>query len=131
MRLFFRVALLTLLLLCGCAPSEEQQRLDDTFALATHRLREVSHDLMASASYQSAIETGANPVDYIVISMPENTQFSQLVWQGPIAPWTVVVKDGPGQTELVVEAYGEAIDKPTRTETIDLAMKPRQEPGTQ
>lgn len=121
-----RVALLALLwlLLCGCGgPSPEQQRLDTTYDFTTRQLRAVSRDLMASAAYQSALESGATPLHYVIAAAPEKADFASIVWEGPVAPWTVVIKEGPGATELVVEAYGEAIDKPSRSETIDLAPK--------
>jgi hypothetical protein len=125
MRQLARVVVLVLLL-CGCGASEEQQRLDRTFAFATHQLRAVSRDLLASIAYQDTLEQGATPLNYIVAAAPENADFSALVWQGPIAPWTVVIKEGPGESELVVEAYGETTGQPARSETIDLTPKPRQ-----
>jgi hypothetical protein len=126
MRLITRIAVATLLLLVACAPSQQQQRLDETYDFTASQLKRVSHDLMASAAYQSAVEQGATPVDYVVAAMPEHGNYDPIVWKGPIAPWTVVIKEGPGQTELVVEAYGEATDKPTRSDTIDLRPAPRQ-----
>lgn len=128
MRLTARVALLVVLLaLCGCGgPSPEQQRLDTTYDFTTRQLRAVSRDLMASAAYQSTLESGATPLHYVIAGAPEKADFASIVWEGPVAPWTVVIKEGPGPTQLVVEAYGEAIDQPARSETVDLAPKASQ-----
>ena len=108
---------------CGAGPSPEEQTLHETYRFTVHALRGVGRDPMAAASYQSAIETGASPVDYVFISAPENGKFSNMVWRGPAAPWTVVIKDGAGQSELVVEAFGADVGKPVESETVDLAQR--------
>jgi hypothetical protein len=118
--------LVAALVLAGCAASEKDDRLDDTYRFAVHALRDVGRNPIAAGAYQSAIESGATPVDYVIIGMPENANFVPLVWQGPATPWCVVIKDGPGSDDFVVEAYGDEVGTPVQSETVDLAFKGRQ-----
>ena len=123
MPMFFRALLLAVLALAGCAVNEQEERLDTTFRFTVHALRDLGRDPMAQASYQSAIESGATPVDYIIIGAPENAKFVELVWLGPAKPWSVVVKEGPGSDDFVVEAYGAEVGAPVKSETVDLAAR--------
>lgn len=123
MYMLTRILLVAVLALVGCAASEQDERLDNTFQFTVHALREIGRDPMAAASYQSAIGAGANPVDYVVIGMPEHAKFVPILWQGPATPWSVVIKRGPGDNDLVVEGYAAETGKPAKSETVDLAAK--------
>ena len=118
-----RGLLLLALALAACGSNEQEDRLYDTYGFAVHALRDIGRNPMAQASYQSAIESGATPVDYVIIGMPENAKLVPLVWQGPPKPWTVVIKEGPGNDDFVVEAYGDELATPIKSETVDLAAK--------
>jgi hypothetical protein len=109
------------LALAGCAPSEEEARLDRTFDFTVHALRDVGRNPLAAAAFGSAMEGGGDPVGYVVAGAPERADFSDLVYDRPAAPWTVVIRDGTGESELVVEAYAADAGKPLRSETVDLA----------
>jgi PBP1b-binding outer membrane lipoprotein LpoB len=106
------------LLLSGCGPSAEQSKLDRTYDLVKGRLEAISHAPMSVMTYQSTLEQGGTPLDYVVASMPEHGDFANIEWQGPAAPWTVVIKNGAGDNEFVLEAYGESVASPSRSETI-------------
>jgi hypothetical protein len=113
--------LLFALFLAACAQSGDEARLERTFDFTVKMLRDVERNPVAAAAYQSALEGGGTPVSYVVFGMPPQSDFSELEWQGPEKPWTIVIKQGPGETALVVEAYGADASKPVRSETVDLA----------
>jgi hypothetical protein len=115
------LALPFVLALAACGPSDEEARLDRTYRFTVHALRDVGRNPVAAAAYQSALEGGGTPVSYLVAGAPAQADFSDLVYDGPATPWTVVISDGDGETELVVEAYGATTDAPLQSETVDLA----------
>lgn len=118
-----RLVLPLALALAACAPSPEQSRLDTTYGFTVRMLSDVARNPIAAASYGSTIEGGGTPVTYVIVGAPDHADFTDIVWQGPAAPWTVVIKDGPGASDLVVEAYAGDATKPAQTETVDLAFK--------
>ena len=92
MRFPTRIVLLLVLLLSACGPSKEQQTLDETFDFTLRQLNEVGRNPIASAAFESAIEQGASPLDYVVANMPDHADYGPIVWQGPVAPWTKMVR---------------------------------------
>lgn len=126
MRFPTRILLLLVLSLSGCGPSKEQLKLDETFNFTLRQLNEVGRNPIASAAFESTMEQGGSPLDYVVAGVPEHADYGPIVWKGPVAPWTVVIKEGGNPAELVVEAYGEKTDQPTRTETAKLTPVPKQ-----
>ena len=126
MRASALLMLLLALLLSGCGPSEQQRKLDDTFRFVRNRLESIGHAPMAAMSYQSTIEEGGTPLDYVIASMPDNGDYDAIVWQGPAAPWTVVIRRGTGANSFVLDAYGESASKPSQSESFTVTpMSPR------
>lgn len=114
-----RVVLLCLLLVaCAAGPSPEQQRLDRTYGFVKRTLLQIGTNELAALSFQSAIETGATPVDYLVASMPDNADMVFIDWEGSGRPWSVIIRDGPGDNDFVLEAFAESAAQPVRSETI-------------
>ena len=97
-----------------------EAKLDSTHGFTVRMLRDVGRNPMAAASYASAIEGGGTPVNYVILGARERADYTDIVWLGPVAPWTVVIREGTGETELVVDAYGPDTNQPVKSETVDL-----------
>ena len=127
MRPLASLLLLCVALLTACSGANpEQEKLDRTFDFTVRMLRDVGRNPIAASAFGSAMEGGGTPVNYVVASAPENADFTDIVYPGPAAAWTVVIKDGPSADALVVEAYAEATATPARSETVSLRPAPRE-----
>ena len=121
------VALLFLALAaCGGATvTPEQQRLDRTFQFAKQTMTAVGRDELAAMSYQSLLEMGGTPTDYLAASAPDDADFSELIWDGPAKPWSVVLREGPGPDDFIIDAYAADVAKPARSETVTARPLPK------
>jgi hypothetical protein len=120
------VPLLATALLAGCAApkSEEELRLDRTFHFVRRQIIDIGRDPIAAASYQNLLQMGASPLDYVAAALPDDADFANMVWAGPPAAWTVVLREGPGPDDFVIDAYGADASKPVRSETITVRALP-------
>ena len=123
LRPFACVFALCLLAACGAGPSAEQRRLDRTYEFAKSNLLAIGTNDMAAMSYQSAVEMGATPVHYLTASMPDDADMARLLWNEPAQPWSVLIKDGPGDNDFVLEAYAEGTAAPARQETLTVTPR--------
>ena len=122
----FVVSPLALAVLWGCAApkSEEELRLDRTFDFVRRTIVAIGRDQLAASSYQGLLQMGASPIDYVAASIPDDADFANMVWAGPPAAWTVVLREGPGPDDFVIDAYGADATKPIRSETITVKALP-------
>jgi len=104
--------LLVALALASCGgSSEEQRQLDWTFQFASTQLAKVNESLVLENAYIGVVAGGGTALDYLLPEIPPGTKARPLVWQGPAAPWTVVLKDAGGGA-IRIEAYGESREAP-------------------
>ncbi|MBI4538537.1 MAG: hypothetical protein HY704_03375 [Gemmatimonadetes bacterium] len=105
--------------LSGCYSAQEEA-LDRGVAYAKNALERVGSDPLAAASLESTLEMGGGIMSYLYAGMPDDPSFPRFTTGRPSQPWTVVVREGEGEREFVIEGYGEDLDSPRKVERVTL-----------
>lgn len=121
LRLCLIVAVTTVVLLplAGCYTAEEEA-LDRGVAWAKAQLERVGRDPLAAMSFESSMEMGGGVLSYLYAAMPDDPSFPRIAADTPSEPWSVVIRAGEADGELVIEGYGEDLGAPVKVERVTL-----------
>lgn len=123
MRLAQSTIVAALLVLAGCA-KPERSRLERGVAYARRQFVEASRNPVAAASLGSAAEMGGNLSSYIYAGMPDNADLPRFQDDRPSGPWSVALR-ALGSERVVIEGFGESLDRPVLAETVVVRFGPR------
>lgn len=120
------VGLLLALALAACGSSRDRD-LADGVAAVKAILERAGKNYADSVALQSALETGGTVVSYVSVNLaPGDSPLRRLklAMNRPTTPWTIVIKEGDGARDYVIEGYGEDLQRPLHVERVLIAPVP-------
>jgi hypothetical protein len=119
MRSFAVVAAVVVAFLAVGCPSEQERKLDATYAFVNEKVQALSSKQPAAkAAYDKAVDGGGDVVDYVVASMPKDGDKTMLPIVHDPTAWTVVVRDDGAKHAFVVEGYAADKTKALKSSTL-------------
>lgn len=112
---------LLLLTLSACAPRVDprQAKLDAGMAFAHRTFARVGTDAISAMAFGSTVEQGGGLVTYLAANAPDGLDLPPINDGGPSGPWSLAVREIAGPA-VVIEAYGDSLDRPLRADTVSL-----------
>jgi len=119
LHLIVAITMVVVLPLAGCYTAEEEA-LDRGVAWTKAQLEQVGRDPLAAVSFQNSMEMGGGVLSYLYAAMPDDPSFPRITANTPSEPWSVVIRTGEAEGELVIEGYGEDLSAPVKVERVTL-----------
>jgi hypothetical protein len=111
------LVLFGLAFLLGCSDSRARN-VENSVDNAKRLLEKAKTNPIAKASFASAVGQGGDVTAYLAANMAGPEGYAPYVWNGPAAPYSVVIRLGSAPGEYVIEGYGANADKPSTTATV-------------
>jgi hypothetical protein len=116
-RVTLSFALIISLAASGCGDARVA-KVEKGVAFAKRLLEKTKTHFPTAVSYNSIVETGGSPVSFLAANAMEPKALPQFIWEGPAAPFSVVLRNGSVAGEIIIEGYKDTADKPALTETV-------------
>ena len=119
------LALLVAILVAGCGSSD--RGLAQGVAQVKATLAEAGTNPRQAFALQTTLETGGSIINFIALNLPAGGLPKDLKLEPgrPTRPWSIVVKQGAGPRDYVVEGYGENLGAPLHVEQVHIAPIPQ------
>ena len=116
------VAIVVAVLIAGCGGSSDRG-LAQGVAQVKAILVEAGTNPRQAFTLQTTLETGGSIINFIALSLPpggSTLKDVKLEAGRPTRPWSIVVKQGAGPRDYVIEGYGEKLDRPLHVEQVQI-----------
>jgi len=111
------LALIAAICASGCGDARVT-KVEKGVVFAKRLLEKTKTHFPTTVSYNSIVETGGSPVSFLAANAMEPKALPRFIWEGPAAPFSVVLRNGAVAGEIVIEGYKDTTDKAAFTETV-------------
>lgn len=117
------LALAVWLAACSDPKQKQVESLERSVEQVARVLGDASRNPTAAAALQSNLEGGGTLLSYLAASLPDN--FTTRITAGkPAVAWSIAVRDGQGQYDVIVEGYGDDLGQPLMTRNAKTGPPP-------
>lgn len=105
--------------LFGCSDSQ-RQLLEKGVQHAERSFQSLHTNELSRLGFEDMMRQGATLVTYVAADAADDAKLPPFISEGPPRKWAVVLRQDEGTGQILIEGYGENLDKPLLSKKVAL-----------